>query len=95
MVHESVVTIFNIKTFSILTLFIKDVPHNGTQELSVVMLSVILLSVAFSYCYYECHHRKYRSAMKLTIRMAGSGNVFLNEKIKPKIVCEYYTRYYL
>jgi hypothetical protein len=37
MVHECVVTIFNIITFSILTLFIKDVPHNGTQELSVVM----------------------------------------------------------
>jgi hypothetical protein len=90
MVHECVVTIFNI-----LTLIIKDVQHNGTLELSVVMLSVILLSVAFSYCYYECHHRKYRSAMKLTIRMVGSGNVCQNEKIKPKIVCEYYTRYYL
>jgi hypothetical protein len=58
-------TTFSIMTFSIITLNIKeliatlgikDIYHNGT------MLSVILLSIVFTYCYAMCHNAEHRYA---------------------------------
>jgi hypothetical protein len=43
----------------IVTLSIKNIEHNNTHHVHFVMLSNIMLSIAFFYCYAECRYAEW------------------------------------